>query len=222
MGGPHHARRAIAAGEQGHECCTVIQTRARGSDERRGARRSRPLNFDQTSEELRIASPKGPFVDYVAGFYYLNAVDRERYERDVDTIGGAANGLNDGVGHYGSADDNYAVFGEANLNFTKSLRAILGVRDVWDDLSFYNDRVSTSATAVTGVQPTFAAAGSERKNGQADRVGVQYDVTSVRHLLPWLQGTRLQRLLQRDRRRGPSPQAGDFKRLRGRSERAVL
>ena len=136
------------------------------------------VHFDQTSEELRIASPKGQFIDFVAGAYYLNADDRERYERDVLRVVGAANVPDFGVNYYGSSDDNYAVFGEANVNFTKQFRLIVGVRGIWDDLSYYTNRVSTATAAhtVTGVQPTFADGGSTDRSGVAGRVGLQYDI----------------------------------------------
>ena len=137
------------------------------------------LHFDQTSEELRIASPKGGFIDYVAGLYYLDAVDNETYQRNVVEVGGATPGFNRGLAHYGSTDQNYAAFGEANFNFTKDLRLILGVRGIGDDLSFYNDRVSTQPGAIVGVQPNFSGAGSETKYGFAGRAGLQYDITSL-------------------------------------------
>ena len=130
------------------------------------------LQFHQTSEELRLASPKGQFVDYVVGLFYLDAVDHETYERDVNQPGGS--GLNNGVGHYGATDANYAVFGEANVNFTSNFRAIVGARGIRDELSFYNTRVATAA--VTGVAASFSASGSESKNDYAGRLGVQYDI----------------------------------------------
>ena len=145
------------------------------------------LQFAQTSEELRIASPKGHFIDYVAGLYYLDAVDHEIYERDVDQPNLAVapftqgSGINNGIGHYGATDVNYAAFGEANLNFTSALRGILGARAVDDQLSFYNNRVSTvppAGTSVTGVAGSFAASGSESKVGYSGRAGLQYDVDS--------------------------------------------
>ena len=78
------------------------------------------LQFAQTSEELRIASPKGQFIDYVAGLYYLDAVDHEIYERDDIQISAGAPVVNSGINHLRlPSDQNYAVFGEANVNFTQ-------------------------------------------------------------------------------------------------------
>jgi iron complex outermembrane receptor protein len=134
--------------------------------------------FHQTSQELRIASPKGRFVDFVAGLFYLRADDSETYERDVLHIVRGAPVFDNGVNSYGALDSNYAVFGEANINFTKSFRAIAGFREVWDDISFFTHRVSTATAAnpVTGVQPSFAASGSAQERGTAGRFGLQYDI----------------------------------------------
>jgi iron complex outermembrane receptor protein len=136
------------------------------------------VEFHQTSEELRIASPKGRFIDFVAGAFYLGADDRERYERDVTRLVAGAPANDFGVNYYGASDDNYAVFGEANVNFTSNFRLIVGGREIWDDLSYYTNRVSTATLthSVTGVQPSFADSGSSTRNGVAGRVGLQYDI----------------------------------------------
>ena len=139
------------------------------------------LYFNQTSEELRIASPKGGLIDYVAGVYYLHAFDREIYERDISTLSGATQTNTTGIAHYGTTGNNYSVFGEANFNLTKSLRLIAGYREIWDTLDFHENRVSTSAVAVTGVRPNFSASGSTDATGYSDRLGVQYDLTSQVH-----------------------------------------
>lgn len=133
------------------------------------------VKFDQTSQELRLASPKGHFIDYVVGLFYIDEVDHEIYERDVTHLVSSVPTFDYGVNNYGASDANYAVYGEANLNFTKNFRALIGYREVWDHLSFYANRVSTAAT--TGVAASFAAHGSETKAGWAGRVGLQYDVS---------------------------------------------
>src|SRR6202789_1619998 len=78
------------------------------------------LSFYQISEEARIASPKGHFIDYQAGVYYLQAVDTELYQRNVSQLGTATILPNNGVSNYGTTADNYSIFGESNLNFTDS------------------------------------------------------------------------------------------------------
>jgi iron complex outermembrane receptor protein len=136
------------------------------------------LAFHQGSEELRIASPKDQFIDFVAGLYVLKAVDNEIYERDDLLVSGATTTPQTGIAHYGTVDNNYSLFGEADVNFTPKFRAILGYREIWDDLSFYHFRQSTSPVAVTGIGVNFAAQGATSTAGYAARAGLQYDISS--------------------------------------------
>ena len=135
------------------------------------------LKYNQTSQELRLASPKGKFFDYVAGLYYLKAVDAEVYERDLTQLSGTTTVLNNGVATYGTVGKNYAVFAEGNFNFTPTFRAFIGGRALRDELSYSHVRVSTSATALTGIQPSVSSSGSTQKDGSTYRAGLQYDVT---------------------------------------------
>ena len=143
------------------------------------------LDFHQTSEEIRLTSPKGKFVDYVIGAYFLNAIDNEVYSRAIQQIPsvGAAPVNNLGVAHYGTTDNNVAVYGEADFNLTKRLRLIAGGRGVWDWLSYYHNRVSTSPIAVPGIAvsvvnpPPGGPSPHDDVGGYSDRFGVQYDLT---------------------------------------------
>jgi iron complex outermembrane receptor protein len=129
------------------------------------------LYFDQFSQELRVASPKGGLVDYVAGLYYLNEYDSENYHRVETSL---TTGDNMGVADYGTVGNNVAGFGEANINLTNQLRLIAGVRVIYDSLSFHEVRDSTSPVAVTGIAAGFAANGSVSRTDYSDRLGVQY------------------------------------------------
>lgn len=135
----------------------------------------------QYSEELRLSSPKGGFIDYVIGAYFLHAPDKEDYRRDTTQLTSSGLVSNYGFNKFGATATNYSVFGEANINFTESFRAIAGLRLVRDNLRFYTDRFSTSPTPVPGVQPSFAASGSTKVTDYADRLGLQYDVNSDIH-----------------------------------------
>lgn len=141
------------------------------------------LNFWQASEELRIASPRGHFFDYVGGFYYLHSVDSEVYSRNVVTGSAASPNPGRGVSNYGIANNNYAIFAEGNLNFTKRFRAILGLRLLRDDLSYNMARNSTvtASNPVLGIRPSYASNGSTSQNGYVDRIGLQYDITPDMH-----------------------------------------
>jgi iron complex outermembrane receptor protein len=141
------------------------------------------------SQEFRFASDKGGFFDYVAGLYYWKTETDEVYRRDVvrcaTTGPNLPNGLtpclttlnDNGVATYGTDGKSVSVFGESVLNFTKSLRGILGLRYTKDELSYYHGRVSTQPTTdIAGVRRTRPnTTGETDKNGTSGRIGGQFD-----------------------------------------------
>ena len=150
------------------------------------------LDFNQTTQELRVASPKGQFFDYVAGVFYMNAKNDERYQRDVTRCAGStatalASGLvpcsagsttvDSGVANYGIRSKSTSLFGEGTFNFTKELRGIAGLRYTTDDLSYYHSRVSTQTAAFPGVQPATSSNGSTKENGVSGRLGPQFELS---------------------------------------------
>ena len=148
------------------------------------------VDSKQSSQELRWASKKGAFVDYVAGFFYFNNKTDETYRRDVNrcaTNGVAlANGLiscatflNDfGRAKYGTDLKSTSFFGESNWNFSKDFRGIFGLRSTQDKLSYYHERFSTAAAAIPGVQPTrLPVSGSTTQSGVSGRIGPQWDLS---------------------------------------------
>ena len=151
------------------------------------------VDNEQTSQELRLASGKGGFVDYVAGLFYFKTKTDEEYRRDVTRCNGTlpnlANGLtpcaaprpDNGVANYGTDLESWAVFGEATLNFSERLRGILGARYTNDDLSYYHSRVSTGgAVDIPGVRATRArVSGSNTETGTSGRVGLQFDLNDA-------------------------------------------
>ncbi len=142
------------------------------------------------TQELRLASPKGAFFDYVVGAYYMNNKTDETYRRDVVRCNGTlptlANGLtpcaavlNDfGLAAYGTESKSASLFGEGVFNFSKNLRGIFGLRYTDDELSYYHSRTSTAAAAIPGVQPNrpYASATTKEK-GTSGRIGPQFDLT---------------------------------------------
>jgi len=131
------------------------------------------LTYNQYSQELRLASPKGQFAEYVAGLYYMHAKDDETYRRTLVTT----TADQQGVAAYGTTSDSVAAFGESTLHFTPRLRGIVGLRFTHDYLAYDHRRTSTSATTVSGIQPGTASSGSVDEDGWSGRLGVQYDLT---------------------------------------------
>ncbi|PVX31571.1 TonB-dependent receptor [Sphingomonas pokkalii] len=136
------------------------------------------VDFDQFSQEIRLASPQGGLVDYVVGAYLLAADTYERYQRSVTQLIGGAPVTNNGVANYGISAQNHALFGEANLHATDALTFIAGGRLIHDSLSYFHQRVSDTATGVSGIRPSFASSGKTDRVDYSARAGVQYKLAS--------------------------------------------
>ncbi|TBU83785.1 TonB-dependent receptor [Phytopseudomonas dryadis] len=129
------------------------------------------VRYDQYSQEVRLASPKGEFLEYVVGAFYMHGRSDEVYRRQSVNAGVIDNGRAD----YSVSNDSYALFGENTFNFTEDFRGILGLRWTHDDVEYDHRRVSTSATTVAGIQPSTRSSGSVDEDGWTGRVGLQYD-----------------------------------------------
>lgn len=143
------------------------------------------LAFDQYSQELRLASPKGEFLEYVGGLFYMHGKDNETYQRTLTT----PTSSNRGIADYSTTNDSYAVFGESTLNFRSDFRGIAGLRFTHDELEYDHRRVSTSTTTVSGIQPATSSSGSVDEDGWSGRLGLQYDLSdSVTSYLTYSRG----------------------------------
>ena len=131
------------------------------------------VDYDQYSEELRLTSPKGGFNEYVLGAFYMHGRSDETYRR----LSVSNSVANSGRADYSVTSDSFALFGENTFNFTQNFRGLLGLRWTHDELEYDHRRVSTSATAVTGIQPSTSSSGSVDEDGWSGRTGVQYDFT---------------------------------------------
>jgi iron complex outermembrane receptor protein len=112
-----------------------------------------PQTQDTFSQELRITSPGGEFLDYVAGMYYAKT-DADRYfQRDTivcrsSTLPVDATGLRpcapgasvieepSANADFGADFENFALFADGTFNVTERLRLLAGLRWTQDDLSF--------------------------------------------------------------------------------------
>lgn len=135
--------------------------------------------FNQLSQELRLASPKGDAVDFVVGLFAFRGKNGDTYRRE--TIVRNANNTTatyNGVATYGVTTTNYAAFGEANIHFSERFRMIAGMRFIHDDVEYHYNRVSTSAVPVPGIQAAFASTGSTSATDFSGRAGLQFDIGS--------------------------------------------
>lgn len=95
------------------------------------------LKRNNVSEELRIVSDTGRFLEYVGGLYYFHedmlynsrVILGEGANRAFPVAGGVV--LNPGDttnGYFSQKTDSYAIYGQAKANLTESLRLIGGLR----------------------------------------------------------------------------------------------
>ncbi|SDH87935.1 iron complex outermembrane recepter protein [Pseudomonas flavescens] len=130
------------------------------------------VDFDQFSQELRLASPSGRFLEYVTGLYLFHGNSDEAYQRRS-----LAPGYGDTLGHgeFSASNDSYALFGEGTLNLRDDWRLIVGLRATHDEVEYDHWRISTSATSVPSIRPSYASSGSHSDNGISGRLGLQHD-----------------------------------------------
>jgi len=148
------------------------------------------LDFEQVSQELRIASTTSGFVDYVAGLFYIEGKNDEVYRRDTSncpasTDPAGPNGLvtctaattvtNTGIANYGVRTKSGSIFGEGTFNFARDLRMIAGLRYTTDDLSYYHGRQSTAAAPGIGATRTRVD-GSTTEDAVSGRIGPQWEI----------------------------------------------
>ena len=135
-----------------------------------------PESAHTFTQELRLTSPTGGFVDYVIGAFYYQAVAERTYTRSdtycVSTTAAALpNGLTPcpaalsvianpvGVAVFGSTFDNAAAYGQATWHFASNLRAVTGLRYTHDKVTAYHERTTTNngIAAPAGIAGSFDA-----------------------------------------------------------------
>ena len=117
------------------------------------------------TQELRLTSPTGQFLEYVAGLYYYNASQERTFTRaniacsastlpvqGVLTPCSSAPGASTitfplGTANFGTTFKNMAAFGQATFNFSDNFRAIAGLRYTHDQLNGFHIRTNPVAGA---------------------------------------------------------------------------
>ena len=155
------------------------------------------------SQEVRLASPTGGFLDYIIGAYYSRAKSDRVFTRRVTTCSAltppapttltpctsplaAPSRFPVGVAPHGSDFKNFAIFANSTLHFSDAFRGVIGLRYTHDDLSVYHSRTSTgldvdgSGNPVNtgGVNVNFGPfAGNAKTDNLSGRVGLQFDIS---------------------------------------------
>jgi iron complex outermembrane receptor protein len=146
-----------------------------------------------TSNELRIASDKTQFVDYVAGLYYYHSSLTYNQNVTSGTQGNRVFPATTGGGGiipfgnhqalvYDQSTDSYAVFGQATFNLTDKFRLTAGGR-YSEDKKKGNITVALSNVTGAPISPVFIAqsgagalSGARDDKGKTWTLGAQYDV----------------------------------------------
>ena len=150
------------------------------------------LDFNQISQEVRLASPTGQFLEYVVGGYYYHTDQDNYFNRyttrcTATTLAAGACGptstysvIANGTANFNTQLTNYAAFGQATLNFSDKLRGIVGIRSSHDEVKYDFARVSVTPTVdAPGVRANFASKGKVSKQGTSGRIGLQYDLSDT-------------------------------------------
>jgi iron complex outermembrane receptor protein len=134
------------------------------------------LRDQQWSNELRVATPSGGFVEGQAGIYLLNG----RFTRDTSASGTFGNPAPPGkIFRAGSnfstqVANSAALFGQVVLHPSDKLRLIIGGRYTYDDI-----KLSSTSFLDNGVTPFFPLGTLQQARTNQNlsyKVGVQYDV----------------------------------------------
>ncbi|MBV4548245.1 TonB-dependent receptor [Pseudomonas triticicola] len=116
----------------------------------------------QYSQELRLASPKGEFFDYVVGAYYFGSdLDNKSfayYGPQADIWNGTAPGALANVTSVGNGHiktDSFALFAQGTWHLTERLDFTAGVRGTYEEKSAWVTRdAPVGGAAITGAAAT--------------------------------------------------------------------
>jgi iron complex outermembrane receptor protein len=153
-----------------------------------------PQESTTFSQEIRLASPTGQFLEYVVGIFYFDSEAERDFARDVivctastlpvDATGslpcapGSSTFTNpNSSANFGSDSTNLALFGEGTLNLSDAWRLVLGLRYTQDELSYFHDRIP-SPVAGPGVRTDTSGYRDETdEDAFSGRAAVQWDVS---------------------------------------------
>ncbi|WP_432770193.1 MAG: TonB-dependent receptor [Sphingopyxis sp.] len=136
---------------------------------------SYPENFDQFSQEIRLASPAGQPIEFIVGAYY----DTSDYH--LDQFGGF-NINNSALTYFGllhtffdQQTESYSAFGQATWNATEALRFIGSLRytRTMKEATFDGERIY----GPYNLRPLTQAQGKRKENNVDPSITAQFDIT---------------------------------------------
>ena len=158
------------------------------------------LNYNQFSQELRVASDNDSKLQYVAGAFFWYTHENDWFNRFVQqctastlpadattykpcsTAPGVSTLINDqGPAQWTTDFWNQALFGQATYAVTDALKLIGGLRVSHDRVAYSLSRESYptgAANAPAGIQPSFTGAEHADKMGVSGKLGAEYQVNA--------------------------------------------
>ena len=145
-----------------------------------------PLDFSQAAitnedstwvtQEVRLTSPKGKPIDYVAGAYFYDAWTKG-LDHEVHTL--TTGGFEDRDIPTNVHSTNAAIFGQANWHITDKLTFIAGARGIYDriHLATRNDGYTANASGIATSAPIAEVANHSNNTALTGKAGLQYFVT---------------------------------------------
>lgn len=148
-----------------------------------------PTTSNTFTQELRIASPSGQALTYVAGLFYSRAETDRAFTRNVTacsltptpsvatpcTAAGAVVTRISGTTVHGSVFKNLSIFGQGEYAVTERLKLIAGLRYTSDKLDANLIRTGTSGP---GINPPFGPFNARTSNDDiSGKAGAQYELS---------------------------------------------
>ncbi|WP_327461942.1 TonB-dependent receptor [Sphingomonas sp.] len=142
------------------------------------------------TQEVRLTSPGGQFIEYVIGGFYYWAKQQRTFQRDdivcniqnsptltpcVLTPGNFTTPSARGV--FGSTFKNAAIYGNVTVNVTDRFRLIAGGRYTHDDLTAFNDRTASLVAGPGVLAAAFNGRFKVKNDDFSVKGGAQFDVT---------------------------------------------
>ena len=157
------------------------------------------LDFSQYSQEVRVASPTGGLIEYVAGafFWWTDEDDtftRSDYLCTDSTLPIAANGFRpcntspgvstfvnaSGFGAWNTKFRSQAGYAQATVNVSDAFKLIGGIRYTHDTVSYSYARTNTPTLPSNqrpGILDPFTFAEKTSANGVSGKAGLQYQAS---------------------------------------------
>ncbi len=107
-------------------------------------------SFEQLSQELRLTSPAGGSVEYIAGLYFLHTEQEIDFSRHFFAVPPPLMPATSLIRTH-QESDTFAVFGQATWNFSDSWNVTIGARFTDEDKDAQQEQFPTSIYTLTPV-----------------------------------------------------------------------